>query len=581
MSFLRAALATLLVVAANACSDGIPSTAPTQDEATPAPAFSLVGGGGTAASLRSRLFPDMCLDVAYSVYANGKLLETWSCNQLSNQQFIWKSAGQIVPVNSQALCLDAGQGPTGNGIGLWSCNGHPYQKWTASAAGEIKGVNGLCVGLVTAVRANGTKLTVQACNGSNSQKWDNGGSVTPPTTPPPPPTTPPPPPTLPPGIAIAPGQSIQALVKANPAGTTFILKAGTHVRQSVIPKSGDRFIGEPGAVLDGQGAVPFAFSKGSPPYPSNVTIRSLKITGYAPPVQTGTIDAGGYAPSEGSTGWVIDNNEVSYNGEYGIRIGNSTQVTNNKVHHNKRLNIGGTGNNTTIASNEISFGHYLNSYNTNFEAGGTKFSATNGLVLRDNYVHDNVGCGFHMDMNNINTIIQGNRIVHNGSEGIAIEISYKTTIFNNTITNNGWFDPRNRYTFLWNAGIGIHASPNVEVYGNTVSGNYAGIVAIDQDRSGSIDPAWYGAHVTQNLYVHNNIITQTNQPRTVNELSVGAGAATDIPGNTAMFTSRNNRFTNNTYYLSSNRYPFAWQFSARTEAQWKAYGEDAGSVFNH
>ena len=83
------------------------------------------------------------------------------------------------------------------------------------------------------------------------------------------------------------------------------------------------------------------------------------------------------------------------------------------------------------------------------------------------------------------------------------------------------------------------------MYGNTVSGNYAGIVAIDQNRS--MDPAKYGAHVPQNLYVHNNIITQTNRPRNVNELSVGAGAATDIAGNTAMFTGRNNRFVTNTY----------------------------------
>ncbi len=575
MKLLRAALATLLVVAANACSDGTPSTAPIQDEAVSAPAFSLIGGGGTASSLRNRLFPDMCVDVAYNVYTNGKLLETWSCNQLANQQFIWKSTGQIVPVNSQALCLDAGQGPTGNGVGLWSCNGHAYQQWSASAASEIKGVNGLCVGLATAVRANGTKLTVQTCNGSNSQKWDNAGTATLP----PPPTTTPPPTTLPPGIAIAPGQSIQALVNANPIGTTFIIKAGTHIRQSVIPKSGDRFIGEPGAVLDGQGVAPYAFAKGAPPYPSNVTIQSLKITGYAPPVQSGTIDAGGYSPSEGTTGWVIDNNEVSYNGEYGIRIGNSTQITNNKVHHNKRLNLAGSGNGTTIASNEIAFGNHLSAFNSNFEAGGTKFALTDGLALRNNYVHDNVGVGIHMDENNINTIIESNRIDRNGSEGIAIEISYKTTIFNNTVTNNGWADPRNRYTFIWNAGIGIHASPNVEVYGNTVSGNYAGVVAIDQNRS--TDFAKYGPHVTSNLYVHNNIITQTNLPRNVNELSVAAGAASDIAGNTAMFTGRNNRFTGNTYYLARNPWPFAWMFSPRTEAQWKAYGQDLTGVFNH
>jgi len=380
------------------------------------------------------------------------------------------------------------------------------------------------------------------------------------------------------GVAVFPGQSIQSAVNANPAGTTFILKAGTHTRQSVIPKSGDVFQGEVGTILDGQGA-PYAFSKGSAPFPSNVTIRGLKITGYTPPMQSGAIQAGDASGvAGGTTGWVIDGNEVSYNAEYGIRIGNSGQVINNNVHHNNRLNIAGSATNTLIANNEIAFGNYQNALNTNFEAGGTKFAYTDGLILRGNYVHDNVGVGLHMDENNINTTIESNRIDKNGSEGIAIEISYATIIRNNTVTNNGWADPRNRYTYLWNAGIGVHASPNVEIYGNTVSGNYAGIVGIEQDRSA--DKAVYGPHIIQNMYVHNNTITQNTLPRTSGALSVGAGIATDIVGNTALFTSRNNRFVGNTYYISPNPYPFAWQFGVRTAAQWKAYGEDVSGIFN-
>jgi parallel beta-helix repeat protein len=128
------------------------------------------------------------------------------------------------------------------------------------------------------------------------------------------------------------------------------------------------------------------------------------------------------------------------------------------VHRNRRLNIAGSGNNTTVASNEISFGNHLNAFDTNFEAGGTKFTYTDGLVLRGNYVHDNVGVGLHLDLNNINTIIEGNLVDPNGSDGIVVEISYKTAIFNNTVTGNGWADRRHCYVFIWNAGIGIHAS---------------------------------------------------------------------------------------------------------------------------
>jgi parallel beta-helix repeat protein len=564
---------TALLMTGLACSDVTSPEDSTPNPVASGPAFALTGGDGSSASIKSRQFSDMCVDVPASAYKNNTLLETWSCHTGANQKFTWKSSGEIVPSSSQALCVDAygGSGRDGDPIGLWSCHGGVNQRWSATTAGEIKGINGKCIGLVSATRANGTKLTLQTCNGASSQKWDNAGGTTDPA-PAPPPSSP-----LPPGIPIAPGQSIQAAVNANPGGTTFILKAGTHVRQSVIPKSGDVFVGEPGAVLDGQGAAPYAFSKGPAPYPSNVTIRGLKITNYAPPTQTAAVDAGGYYPTEGTTGWVIDNNEVSYNAEYGIRIGNSTQIINNKVHHNKRLNVAGTGNGTLIASNEIAYGNYLNAFNTNFEAGGTKFAHTDGLTLRNNYVHHNVGVGIHVDEQNINTIIETNRIDANGSEGIAIEISYKTIIRNNTVTNNGWSDPRNRYSYLWNAGIGIHASPNVEVHNNTVSGNYAGIVAIEQDRS--IDAAKYGPHIVQNLYVHDNIVTQSTLPRSSGELSVGAGIATDIAGNTAVFTSRNNRFVNNRYTLGSNPRPFAWMNGTRTESEWKAYGQDVTGTF--
>jgi parallel beta-helix repeat protein len=561
--------AALIAVGALACTDApsAPLTAPLSD-ATVAN-LALLGPGSSAAPISSRRYPDMCLDVPGSAYRNGTAIETWSCHSGANQVFLWKSSGEIVPSASQSFCLDAsgGQGRVNDPVILWSCTGGANQKWSATSAGEIKGINGLCVDLVTNTRANGTRLVLHTCNGYKRQKWDNGTGPGPTPPPPPPPT----------GIAVFPGQSIQAAVNANPSGTTFILKAGTHVRQSVIPKSGNSFIGEVGTVLDGQNSAKYAFGRGGPPYPSNVTIKGLKITGYVPNTQSGTIDAGGYYPNEGSDGWVIDDNEVSYNGEYGIRIGNNTRITNNRVHHNLRLNVAGSGNGTLIANNEIAFGNYQSKFSTNFEAGGTKFAYSDGVTVRGNNVHDNMGVGIHFDENNIRTVIEGNTIHHNGSEGIAIEISYATVIRNNTVTDNGWFDPRDRYTYVWNAGIGVHASPDVEVYGNTVTGNYAGIVGIEQDRS--MDAAKYGPHILKNFYVHDNTVTQTNRPRNPNELSVAAGIVTDIPGNLAPFTSRNNRFVNNDYTVNPNPQPFAWMNGTRTIAQWKGYGHDQSGTF--
>ena len=52
-------------------------------------------------------------------------------------------------------------------------------------------------------------------------------------------------------VEIWPWQNIQQVVNGWPAGTTFYLKAGVHRMQTITPRSGDRFIGEPGTVLSG------------------------------------------------------------------------------------------------------------------------------------------------------------------------------------------------------------------------------------------------------------------------------------------------------------------------------------------
>ena len=53
------------------------------------------------------------------------------------------------------------------------------------------------------------------------------------------------------GIEINTGDDIQVIVDANPAGATFIIKAGVHRMQEIWPKDGNTFIGEDGAILNG------------------------------------------------------------------------------------------------------------------------------------------------------------------------------------------------------------------------------------------------------------------------------------------------------------------------------------------
>jgi hypothetical protein len=52
-------------------------------------------------------------------------------------------------------------------------------------------------------------------------------------------------------ITVHPGDDIAQLVERNPPGTEFRVQAGTYRLQSISPKEGDSFLGEPGSILNG------------------------------------------------------------------------------------------------------------------------------------------------------------------------------------------------------------------------------------------------------------------------------------------------------------------------------------------
>lgn len=389
------------------------------------------------------------------------------------------------------------------------------------------------------------------------------------------PNAPPPPPPGPAqGIVVLPGQSIQAAVDGHGPGTAFLLKAGRHTRQNVLPKSGDVFRCEAGAVLDGENVTPYAFRR-SGSDPDDVRIVGCVIEHYAPPVQMGAILAGGHAASDGTSGWIVDSTEVRYNTNLGIRLGHRMKVRWSKVHHNSTLGIGGVGDDILVENTEIAFNNFQNAGTLGFEAGGTKFVLTNGLVLRGNYVHDNVGPGLWLDIGNDRSLIEGNRVEDNQQEGIVEEISYSSIIRNNTLRRNGLGDTR-RTAWPWGAGIGIHSSggSGIEVTGNVLEGNAHGIALIQQARgAANNDPAErLGPYLVQNVYVHGNSIT-------LGAGSVSGSAAVTDAGDNAIFTSRNNRFTANTYRIPTVVRPFAWMNSWRTDSEWRGYGQDVSGTF--
>ena len=358
------------------------------------------------------------------------------------------------------------------------------------------------------------------------------------------------------GVAVSPGESIQAAVDKHPGGTTFVIKAGVHKRQSVIPKAGNTFVGESGAVLSGENATAYAFGAKA----DNVTVKNLVIEKYSSPKKEAAIVTLG-----GADGWRIEGNEIRYNQGSGIRSGGKNwHIVGNYIHHNQVYGMTGTGTvGLVVEGNEIAFNNYQK--NTSGGAGGSKWFYTRGLVVRDNYSHDNGGPGLWTDGHNEGVLYDGNRVVNNTASGIKHEASCDAVIRNNTVEGNGFA------TGEWMAaGIRVSLSPDVEVHHNAVSNNRNGVTAVYSERSyaNTWCPGPNGQHQLKNLWVHDNTITMPT-------------GQTGVVTNTAadkVFGSWNNRFDRNTYVIGNTAKPFEWK-GDKTINDWKNSGQDPNSTW--
>ena len=288
---------------------------------------------------------------------------------------------------------------------------------------------------------------------------------------------------------------------------------------------------------------------------TNVTIENLVIEKYDPQIQYGAI--------RGGQNWTIQNNEVRLNYAAGITATDGSQIIGNYVHDNGELGIAGEGNNILVQGNEMAANGYWSRIDPLWEAGGLKFSNTNNLVVRGNYVHDNNGTGLWTDTDNINTLYENNVVVHNAINGISHEISYAAIIRNNILIGNGYADTRG---WGWGAEINIQNSQNVQVYGNQVdmTGGGNGIILIQQDRGSGA----YGPYVTTGNQIHDNIIVDHDGHGYI-------GGFADY--NQSGMLNGGNTWSNDQYYLSDTGSRFQWGGS-KTFAQFKTAAHETGSI---
>lgn len=283
---------------------------------------------------------------------------------------------------------------------------------------------------------------------------------------------------------------LAAKTESSPANTTFWLRPGTHRLEparyaQVIPKEGNRYLGAPGAVLDGRRTNQYAFGGSA----RDVTIRHLTVQHFVPPHDEGVVNHGS------ADGWVIEHTSIQYNSGAALMAGNRQQVRANCLRGNGQYGLNAykpTGiSDLVVEGNEI-----VDNNRDDWEkrkpgcgcTGGAKFWDVDGADVRGNWVHDNRGTGLWADTNNNDFRIEDNVLEENDGAALIYEISYNAVIRNNMIRRNNWVEGRRSAdrgddfpfgtVYLSEAGgePRVRArTDRIEIYGNVLENNWNGI----------------------------------------------------------------------------------------------------------
>ena len=359
-------------------------------------------------------------------------------------------------------------------------------------------------------------------------------------------------------VDIVPGQFIQGIVDLYPGTTTFCLRAGVHyLTSSITPKTGNTFVGEYGAILDGANWTTSDSTQGAFRAHNQdidfVTIRNLVIRNMS--------QKGIHAFYWMADHWTIESNEIAAN-KTGIVFPSNSVVRNNYIHHNygnplsadASLRGGGFGGyyatHTIFDSNEISY-----------NGKEQKVMESQNVTFRNNFVHHNQADGIWYDGGNPGALIEGNRVEDNARNGIFYEASDGSVIRNNTIRRSG------------DTGVFISTSQNSEIYGNTLENNFRAITYF-------VDcGAMVGRTIDlQNNWAHDNIIRVGTQS---GAFATGMSYTADCtPTQVTTYHSgaKNLRFSHNTYYVPDVGGWFWLWNGIKQWFPWLSFGHDLDGV---
>ncbi|MFQ3558332.1 right-handed parallel beta-helix repeat-containing protein [Streptomyces gramineus] len=284
---------------------------------------------------------------------------------------------------------------------------------------------------------------------------------------------------------------LAAKTKSSPPHTTFWLRPGRHRLDpdryaQVVPKTGDSYLGAPGAVLDGGKKNQYAFAGTA----RDVTIRYLTVQRFVAPRDEGVVN------HDSADGWVIEHTTVQDNSGAGLMAGARQRVRANCLRDNGQYGMnayksGGGITGLVVEGNEIT-GNNTDDWERRQQGcgctGGIKFWAVDGADIRGNWVHGNHGAGLWADTDNNDFLVEDNVLESNDGAALIYETSYNAIIRDNTVRRNNWTEGRRYadrgdtfpYAALYLSESGgerrIRArTDRIEVYRNVLEDNWSGI----------------------------------------------------------------------------------------------------------
>ena len=112
----------------------------------------------------------LCADATGGGSTPGTAIEQWTCNNGSNQVFVFAADGTLHTQFSN-VGTQGGSTATGTNVVLQAYDGSASQQWSLQADGTIKNGSGLVLDVPGSSTANGTGLIIWNPNGGNNQKW--------------------------------------------------------------------------------------------------------------------------------------------------------------------------------------------------------------------------------------------------------------------------------------------------------------------------------------------------------------------------------------------------------------------------